>query len=266
MIGIGGSFGCVQHSRSDGSPPYLLAMSADPPMKSGGIEFLTANTPTPITARHIVRYTELEEIARHFLETGRRSHKVSWEKVGAVKPDTRGPWRPRPHQIVLRFLLERWHSPCDDTNMKLARGVRFRPDWRSGQPVEVCYLNHQDTRDQVNGRVFRQSDALVKLLRERRKHAPFVIQLVADNGLKLVLGIGSSVGFVQFRRIDGDLPYYMARPPRRRIKSRRVAFLVDSVSVPILGRFILEFDEVEQIAEHFLLTGERSDAFAWEPI
>jgi len=33
MIGIGGRFGCVQHSRSDGEPPYLMAVSPNPPKK-----------------------------------------------------------------------------------------------------------------------------------------------------------------------------------------------------------------------------------------
>jgi hypothetical protein len=67
MIGIGGNFGCAQYSRSDGMPPYLMAISANPPMKSGGIEFLTADTPTPIAAREILAFHELKEVAIHFL-------------------------------------------------------------------------------------------------------------------------------------------------------------------------------------------------------
>jgi hypothetical protein len=81
MVGIGGEVGCVQYSRSDGSLQYLMAHSANPPLKSGDVEFLTANTPTPVPASEIISFKELEEVALHFLETGERSSSVSWEPV-----------------------------------------------------------------------------------------------------------------------------------------------------------------------------------------
>jgi len=265
-IGIGRDVGCVQHSRSDGMPPYLMAISPNPPMKRGGIEFLTANTPTPVAARWIVRFDELMQIAAYFLETGERTNTVAWEQVGAVKPDLRGPWRPRPYQHVLRFLLERWHSPRADTDLLLAARAWSASPERSPRPVKLFYVNHQDWRDPMNGSVLAGSDELAKLLDDRRKNSPFVAEFLADNGFKLVLGLGSGVGFVQYRRIDGDLPYYMALPPWRRTKSRGVRFRVDNVPVPIPGRYILDFDEVARIVLYFLATGERSGAFAWEAI
>jgi hypothetical protein len=48
QIGIGGEFGCVQYSRMDGKPPYLMAVSHRPPMKRGYIEFLCGGTATPV--------------------------------------------------------------------------------------------------------------------------------------------------------------------------------------------------------------------------
>lgn len=81
MVGIAGDVGCVQYSRSDGRAPYLMAHSANPPLKSGDVEFLTANTPTPVPAAEIIRFDELEDIALHFLETGERSNSVRWEAL-----------------------------------------------------------------------------------------------------------------------------------------------------------------------------------------
>jgi hypothetical protein len=43
-----------------------------------------------------------------------------------------------------------------------------------------------------------------------------------------------------------------------------VAFLIHDTPMPIPGRYILHFDEIKQIALHFLQTGERSAAFAWK--
>jgi hypothetical protein len=79
MAGIGGNVGCVQFSRSDGSPPYLMAVSSHPPMKRGCVEFLTADTPTPVAARYIISFDELKTIAIHFLKTGQQTDAVSWQ-------------------------------------------------------------------------------------------------------------------------------------------------------------------------------------------
>jgi hypothetical protein len=87
--GIGGDVSCVQFSRNDGDPPYLMAVSARPSMLSGYVEFLTANTPTPVAARYIISFDELKVIALYFLKTGKRSDYVSWQRLNprAVKED-----------------------------------------------------------------------------------------------------------------------------------------------------------------------------------
>jgi hypothetical protein len=92
-FGIGGDIGCVQHSQTNGKAPYLMAMSAHPPMKRGYIEFLTANTPTPIAARYIVSFDELEAVALHFLKTGERSDRVLWQELDprALQEDAERP-------------------------------------------------------------------------------------------------------------------------------------------------------------------------------
>ena len=92
-IGIGGDFGCVQCSRMDDKPPYLMAVSHRPPMKRGYIEFLCGGTPTPIGTRNILTFDEMKSVVLDFLETGGRSDKVSWPLVGPgdVKEDAERP-------------------------------------------------------------------------------------------------------------------------------------------------------------------------------
>jgi hypothetical protein len=93
LFGIGEKFGWAQYSRSDGSPPYLMAVSQEPPLKRGYLEFLTANTPTPIAARYIIRFDELKKVALDFLKTGDKSNGVSWQTLNprATKEDAEGP-------------------------------------------------------------------------------------------------------------------------------------------------------------------------------
>ena len=93
MIGIGGDASCVQYSRTDNKPPYLMAMSTQPPMRRGYVEFLVNNTPTAIAARYIISFDEMKKIALHFLNTGARSDLVSWQRLdpAAVREDAERP-------------------------------------------------------------------------------------------------------------------------------------------------------------------------------
>jgi hypothetical protein len=86
LLGIAQRLGCVQHSNSSGASPNLLAMSARPPLKRGYIEFLTANTPTPVAARYIINFDDLLQIAVQFFRTGERSDNVVWQKFNPRAP------------------------------------------------------------------------------------------------------------------------------------------------------------------------------------
>jgi len=50
-------------------------------MKAGYLEFLTADTPSPIAARYIVSFEEVKEIVLFFLQTGERSDVVCWQEL-----------------------------------------------------------------------------------------------------------------------------------------------------------------------------------------
>jgi Immunity protein Imm1 len=132
--------------------------------------------------------------------------------------------------------------------------------------MRVRYVNQQDESDPMNRTIVAGIDKLAELLEKRRNNAPFIAELSADNGFHLMLGIGTRVGWAQYSRIDGELPYLVAIPPQQRVKNRYVEFLMNNTPTAIPGCFILSFDEAKQIALHFLETGERSAAFTWEAI
>jgi len=132
--------------------------------------------------------------------------------------------------------------------------------------MKVRYINRQDNADPMNNTILRGTDQLASLLDARRKSVPFIAELSADNGFQLMIGIGGDIGFAQYSRTDGELPYLVASPGRQRVPSRYVDFLTNNTPTPIPGRYILNFDEVRQIALHFLQTGDRSEAFIWESI
>ncbi len=266
MIGIGRTVGCAQYSRSDGNPPYLMAMSPRPPMNNGGFEFLTADTLTPIPARHILRFVELKEIALHFLVTGERSTEFGWENVGAVKPSSDGRWRPDRKLTMLRLLQSRAgrHLACAGASFSSADSSAEAPEVRKSRSVR--YHNLHDDLDPMNGVVIGQRHQLIDSLERLRRCTPIICQLTADCGFHLIVGVGLGIGCAQYKHVSGDLPYFMALPTRRHVKSGVVEFLKRHAVAPIPARYILDFDELTQIALHFLETGERAEAVSWEPI
>src|SRR5712691_8300981 len=81
LIGLGGTIGCVQYSRADGSPPYVMAIGAGEQEGEGYVEFLTADTPTPVPSRYCIPFDLVKKVAVYFLETGGRSSQLAWGEV-----------------------------------------------------------------------------------------------------------------------------------------------------------------------------------------
>ena len=132
--------------------------------------------------------------------------------------------------------------------------------------MKVRYLNYQNELDPMNGAIITENAKLAKLLVDRRNEHPFLAELSGDNGFHIEFGIGGDVGCVQYSSVDGKGPYLMAVSPRPRRKSGHVEFLTANTPTPVPARNILSFDELRQIALYFLETGQRSNAFSWEPV
>ncbi|MEX0701314.1 MAG: Imm1 family immunity protein [Planctomycetales bacterium] len=81
LIGVGHDIGCVQYSAADGSLPYLIAVASESANDDGYVEFLTADTPTPIPVRYCLPLRMIRAIAAEFVITGERSESVTWEEV-----------------------------------------------------------------------------------------------------------------------------------------------------------------------------------------
>jgi hypothetical protein len=81
LFGIGHPFGCVQYSRVDGCPPYLMAIAPNHEHSMQYIGFWIGNTLTPIPSRYCMPFELVKEIAAEFLRNGGRSASVSWEEI-----------------------------------------------------------------------------------------------------------------------------------------------------------------------------------------
>jgi hypothetical protein len=79
-VGIG-TLGHAQYSRSDGSPPYLMAVAPRPKQEEEDTEFALGGTPTPISNRYCMPFNFVRKIAGYFLETGRAHPDFFWESI-----------------------------------------------------------------------------------------------------------------------------------------------------------------------------------------
>ncbi len=78
-IGIGADVGCVQFSRADGVPPYLMAESHT--KSSEEHSFMMSGTPTPVDGKFCLPRAAVIDIAGFFVETGQKSSKTTWEEI-----------------------------------------------------------------------------------------------------------------------------------------------------------------------------------------
>jgi hypothetical protein len=81
LVGYGVDMGCAQHSRSDGEPPYVMAVNDECTEDEPFAEFLTGNTPTPIPLRFCLPIDRVQRIMQDFLAHGSRSKTVNWEEI-----------------------------------------------------------------------------------------------------------------------------------------------------------------------------------------
>jgi hypothetical protein len=81
MIGLGNRWSCVQYSKKNGEPPYLMALAVSAKHDGDDLQFLINNTATPVPFRFGLSQNTLWQIVRVFCEAGERSGNVQWEEI-----------------------------------------------------------------------------------------------------------------------------------------------------------------------------------------
>ena len=81
VFGAGGGIGFVQHSPSDGDPPFRMAIAKKNHCERDYVEFLVGGTATPIAQRYCLSASEVEEIVACFVETGELALGFAWEEI-----------------------------------------------------------------------------------------------------------------------------------------------------------------------------------------
>lgn len=128
----------------------------------------------------------------------------------------------------------------------------------------IRYLNQQDKGDPMHGAAITDKAQLNELLDIAKSKPPFAAAFEADNGFEMSIGVSEKFCSVQYSSLDGDPPYLMAMSPEPPLKRGFVEFLLGGTPSPSPARYIIRFDELKEILNHFLETGKPSSAFSWE--
>ncbi|MCC8960153.1 hypothetical protein H8B02_44155 [Bradyrhizobium sp. Pear77] len=132
--------------------------------------------------------------------------------------------------------------------------------------MRAQFFDRQDATNPLNETVVDGSPALRRIVNDTRQRQPFLSELVGTNGRKLLLGLGSGDGCVQFSSTDGAPPYLMAVATIEHEGGGTQEFLMGDTSTPMPRRYCLPMEKVVEIAVAFLETGERSSSVEWEEI
>lgn len=130
----------------------------------------------------------------------------------------------------------------------------------------VQFFDRQDKTNPVNCATIDNQEELLKVLDGLRSREPFFCELVGENGFNLLLGVGRTIGCVQYSPEDGSAPYLMAVAISEQDSEGYVVFLTADTPTPVLRRYCISFELLKRIAAHFIETGQRSPAVPWEEI
>jgi hypothetical protein len=132
--------------------------------------------------------------------------------------------------------------------------------------MTVVFFDLQESSNPMNALRITNKIELDEALEKLGNREPFSFELVGENGYKLLVGFGKAIGCVQHSRTDGDTPYLMAVAPGAWEAKDYFEFLAGDTPTPISKRYCMPWEQVRQIANYFLETGDRSPDISWEEI
>jgi hypothetical protein len=132
--------------------------------------------------------------------------------------------------------------------------------------MKVAFFDRQDEHNPENGTQIENVCELLRIFDCLLTRPPFFCELVGDGDYRLLVGLGGSLGCVQYSRQDGNAPYLMATTEVAKLNNQHVEFLIGNTPTPVPARYCLPFDVVKKISIHFLNTGDPEPAVTWEEI
>jgi hypothetical protein len=129
--------------------------------------------------------------------------------------------------------------------------------------MSAYFYDRQESSNPDQGQLLSAPADFDAILARLGRRDPFFAELESDTGYTLLIGIGS-LGCAQFSKTDGSGVPMMAVAPTASAHAEFVEFLTGGTATPVPARYCMPFQQVIDLAHHFILTGSRSPRVRWE--
>lgn len=130
--------------------------------------------------------------------------------------------------------------------------------------MSAKFFDLQDANNPDNGVVVNDAASLKSLLIKNTSRPPFTAELIFEDQLQLMIGLGPQLCCAQHSATNGDSRYLVAYLESERMKAGEVEFLLNKAPTEIMRKHCFPLEVLLDIAAHFAESGERSPHVQWE--
>jgi hypothetical protein len=130
--------------------------------------------------------------------------------------------------------------------------------------MSAIFYDLQDETNPDNGKIVEDGASVKELLRKNALRRPFTCQLVYEDRLQLMIGLGEHHCSAQHSANNGDSQYLVGYLRENRGQTGEVEFMLSGSPTEISRRHCFPLDILLEVAAHFVETGDRSSIVLWE--
>jgi Immunity protein Imm1 len=130
--------------------------------------------------------------------------------------------------------------------------------------MSAKFFDLQDERNPDNGALVNDGASVKALLMRNSSREPFTCELVYEDKIQLMIGLGPKLCCAQHSSTNGDSPYLVAYLESEGMQTGEVEFLLSKSPTEILRRHCFPLKVLLDVAAYFVETGKRSPIVQWE--
>ena len=130
--------------------------------------------------------------------------------------------------------------------------------------MSVKFCDLQDENNPDNGTNVIDGGSVKALLMRNATREPFTCELVYEDKMQLMIGLGPQLCCAQHSATDGNSPYLVAYLESERMQTGEVEFLLSKSPTEISRKQCFPLEVLLDVAAHFVETGQRSSSVLWE--
>lgn len=130
--------------------------------------------------------------------------------------------------------------------------------------MSAKFFDLQDENNPDNGTSVKDGAFVKALLMRNASREPFTCELVYENKMQLIIGLGPQLCCAQHSATDGNSRYLVAYLESERMQTGEVEFMLSKSPTEILRRQCFPLKVLLDVAAYFVETGERSPIVLWE--